>query len=170
MQKIVSVLVTSLVLATSGVMATEKTLDTSFNPFEEIQKMQQEMGKIFERFHQKMMKEDMFSKFTFSVPSIPAIDLADEGESYLLEIDIPGAEKNKIDITVKERILKVEAKTSKEKKEKGKGYVKQERFTSSYMRTITLPQDANTEKFESEYKNGVLKITIPKKKKEVIES
>jgi HSP20 family protein len=164
MKQIVSVLVTSLVLATSGVMATEKTLDTSFNPFEEIQKMQQEMGKIFERFHQKMMKEDMFSKFTFSFPSIPAMDLIDEGDSYVLETDIPGVEKNKIDITVEDRVLKIEAETSKDKKEKGKGYLKQERFTSSYMRMITLPQDANANKFESEYKDGVLKITIPKKK------
>ncbi|WP_373031116.1 Hsp20/alpha crystallin family protein [Sulfurovum sp.] len=165
MKQIVSVLVTSLVLATSGVMATEKTPDTSFNPFEEIQKMQQEMGKMFERFHQKMMEEDMFSKFTFSFPSMPAMDLVDEGDSYVLETDIPGAEKNKIDITVEGRVLKIEAKTSKNKEEEGKGYVKRERFTSSYMRTITLPQDANAEKFESEYKDGVLKITIPKQKK-----
>ena len=73
--------------------------------------------------------------------------------------------KNKIDITVEDRVLKIEAETSKDKKEKGKGYLKQERFTSSYMRMITLPKDANAEKFESEYKDGVLKITIPKNKK-----
>lgn len=84
MKQIVLTLISGLVLATSGVMATEKTPDTDFNPFEEIRKMQKEMDSIFERFHQKM---------------------------------------------------------------------------------ITLPEDANAEKFESEYKDGVLKITIPKKKK-----
>jgi len=165
MKQIVSTLFMVLVLSTSGVIAIEKSSDTSFNPFEEIQKMQKEMDSIFERFHQKMTKEDMFSKFTLSFPSTPAMDIVDEGDNYVLQVDMPGAEKNKIDITVEERVLKIEAETSKDKKEKGKGYLKQERFTSSYMRMITLPEDANAKKLESEYKNGVLKITIPKKKK-----
>lgn len=165
MKKVILAMMFSLLLTVPNAMAEEKTSDIVFNPFEEIQKMQQEMGKIFERFHQKMMKEDMFSKFTFSFPSIPAMDLIDEGDSYVLKVDMPGAEKNKINIAVEDRVLKVEAKTSKKKQEKGKGYLKQERFTSSYMRTITLPVDANAKKFESEYKDGVLKITIPKKKK-----
>lgn len=165
MKKIVWTVVSGLVLATSGAMATEKTPDTGFNPFEEMQKMQKEMDSIFRRFHQKMMKDDMYSKFTFSFPSTPAMDLADKGDNYILKADIPGAEKDKINITVEDNVLKIEAETTKDKKEKGKGYLKQERFASSYMRMITLPEDANAEKFESEYKNGVLKITIPKKKK-----
>lgn len=168
MRKVILAMVSSLLLTAPHAIAEEKVSNTEFNPFEEIQKMQQQMGKLFERFHQKMMKEDMFRKFTFSFPSMPAMDLIDEGENYVLKADMPGAEKNNIDIIVEGRVLKVEAKTSKDKQEKGKGYLKQERFISSYMRTITLPRDANTKKFESEYKDGVLKITIPKKKKEVI--
>lgn len=165
MKQIVSTLLTGLVLATSGVMATEKIPDTAFNPFEEMRKMQKEMDSLFERFHQKMMKEDMFSKFTFSFPSTPAMDLVEKEDNYVLKADIPGAEKDKIDITVKDGVLKIEAEISKDKKEEGKGYLKQERFVSSYMRMITLPEDANAEKFEREYEDGVLKITIPKKKK-----
>jgi HSP20 family protein len=168
MKKVILAIVSSLLLIVPHVSADEKVSDKEFNPFEEIQTMQEEMGKIFERFHQKMMKEDMFSKFTFSFPTTPAMDLFDQGDEYVLKADMPGAEKNKINITVEDRVLKVEAKTSKEKHEKGKGYLKQERFISSYMRTITLPKDANAMKFKSEYKDGVLKITIPKKKKEVI--
>ncbi|MCW8820700.1 MAG: Hsp20/alpha crystallin family protein [Sulfurovum sp.] len=165
MKQIIWTLVSGLVLSTAGVMATEKTPDTGFNPFEELQKMQKEMDSIFERFHQKMMREDMFSKFTFSFPSTPAMDLVDKGDNYVLKADIPGVEKDKIDITVKDGVLKIEAETSKDKKEEGKGYLKQERFVSSYMRMITLPEDANAEKYESEYTDGVLKITIPKKNK-----
>ncbi len=165
MKQIVSTLVTGLLLATSSVMAIEKTPDTRFNPFEEMQKMQKEMDGIFERFHQKMMKEESFSKFSFSVPTTPAMDLVDKGDSYVLQADIPGAEKSKIEITVKERVLKIEAEASKENKEENKGYLKQERFASSYMRIITLPEDANAEKLEHDYKDGVLKIIIPKNKK-----
>lgn len=165
MRKVILAMVSSLLLTAPHAIAEEQVSNTEFNPFEEIQKMQQEMGKLFERFHQKMMKEDMFSKFTFSFPSTPAMDLVDKEDSYVLKADIPGAEKNKIDITVEDKILKIEAKISKDKKEESEGYLKRERFVSSYMRMVTLPEDANAKKFESEYKDGVLKITIPKKKK-----
>ena len=164
MRKVILAMASSLLLAASGAMATEKTSDMEFNPFEEIQKMQKEMDAIFERFHQKMMKEDMFRKFTFSFPSTPAMDLVDKGDSYVLKADIPGAEKNKIDIKVEDRVLKIEVEISEDKKEEGKDYLKRERFVSSYMRMVTLPEDANAKKFESEYKDGVLRITIPKKK------
>lgn len=158
-------MMSSLLLTVSNAMAEEKVSDVVFNPFEEIRKMQKEIDSIFERFHQKMMKEEMFSKFAFSFPGTPAMDLVDKGDDYVLQADIPGAEKNKINVTVKDGVLKIEAETAKDKKEENKGYLKKERFVSSYMRMITLPEDANAEKFESEYKDGVLKITIPKKKK-----
>ncbi len=165
MKKVILAMMSSLLFTVPNAMADEKTSDIVFNPFEEIQKMQKEMDAIFERFHQKMMKEDMFSKFTFSFPSTPAMDLVDKGDYYLLKADIPGADKNKIDIKVEDRVLKIEAEISEDKKEEGKDYLKQERFVSSYMRMVTLPEDANAKKMTSEYKNGVLKITIPKKKK-----
>lgn len=165
MKRTISTLVAVLVLTASGAMAMGETTNEEFNPFEEMRKMQKEMDDVFERFHQKMMKEDTFRKYTFTFPSMPAMDLVDKGNDYILNMDIPGAEKNKIDIRMEGRVLKVEAETSKDKKEEGKGYLKQERFTSSYMRMITLPQDANAKKFKSEYEDGVLKITIPKKKK-----
>lgn len=164
-KQIMLALVSGLVLSSSAVMAAEKASDAGFDPLEEMQKMQKEIDSIFESFHQKMMKEDMFSKFTFSLPTTPAMDLVDKGDNYVLQADIPGAEENKINITIEDYVLKIEAETSKDKKEEGKGYLKQERFASSYMRMITLPEDANTKNFESDYKDGVLKITIPKKKK-----
>jgi len=165
MRKIILAMASSLLLAVPSLMATEKTSDMEFNPFEEIREMQKEMDAIFERFHQKMMKEDMFSKFTFSFPSTPAMDLIDKGDHYLIKADIPGVEQKKINIDVEDNVLKIEAETSKDKKEESKGYLKRERFVSSYMRMITLPGDANAKKLENEYKDGVLEITIPKKKK-----
>ena len=148
-------------LAFSEASATEK----AFNPFEEMQKMHEEIDRIFDRFHKSMMKEDMFSKFPMTFPSSPAIDLKDMGDAYLLEADIPGAKKSEINITIKDGMLKIEAKTLKEEKIERKNYLKQERYAGSYTRVITLPSDADGQNFKSDYQDGVLKITIPKKKK-----
>lgn len=164
MQKSLLIIVAGMMLTVSSIMATEKVPDTSFNPFEEMQKMQREMDRIFDNFHQKMMKDDSFSKFTTSFPTSPAVDLKDMGDNYLLKADIPGSDKNEIKITTKNGMLKIEAKTSKTKEEKKKDFLKQERFVGTYMRMITLPDDADTEKLKSEYVNGVLEVTIPKKR------
>lgn len=157
--------VAGLVLTLSSIGATEKLPNTSFNPFEEMQKMQQEMDRIFDNFNQKMMKDDSFSKFATSFPTTPAVDLKDMGNKYLLKANIPGSDKNEINITTKNRVLKIEANTSKEKEEKRKDFLKQERFVGTYVRMITLPDDADADKLKSDYKNGVLEIIIPKKKK-----
>ncbi len=165
MKKVILVMMSSLLLMVPNVMAEEKISDIVFNPFQEIQEMQKEVEKIFERFHKKMIKEDTFSKFRSTFPTTPVMDLIDEGDAYVVRADIPGVEKNKIDINVEDRVIKIEAEISKDKKEESKGYLKQERFASSYMRMITLPEDANSKEWTSEYKDGVLKITISKQKK-----
>lgn len=165
MKKSLLAVIASLMLAVSSSVATEKVPDTGFNPFEEMQKMQQEMDKIFDRFHKKMMSEDSFSKFTSTFPTTPAIDLKDMGKKYQLKADIPGSDENEINITTKDGMLKIEAKTSKAKEEKKRDFLKQERYVGSYMRMLSLPDDADTEQLKSDYKNGVLEIIIPKKRK-----
>ncbi len=165
MKKYLLTLLTGLMLVSVNANATDKGSVTEYNPFEEMKKMQQEMDAIFEKFHKKMMGEDFFSKFETSFPSTPAVDLKDVGDSYQLKADIPGSDKNEINITTKNGMLKIEAKNSKIKDEKEKDFIKKERFVGSYMRMLSIPSDADTDKLKSEYKNGVLEITIPKKKK-----
>jgi len=138
---------------------------TEYNPFEEMCRLQQEMDAVFEKFHQKMMQQKLFSDFSTSFPASPDVDLEDRGDHYLLQADIPGSDKNEINISAKDGVLKIEAKTSKEREEKGDNYLKQERFSGTYARILTLPNDADSDKMSSEYKNGVLSITIPKKKR-----
>ncbi len=165
MKKKLLTLLASLILIMSSAIALEEKPSKEFNPFEEIQKMQLQMDEVFKKFHQKMISEDIFSKFSTSFANTPAMDLKDIGDKYSLKVNIPGAEKNEINITTKDGVLKIEAKTSKEKKEEKENFLKQERFSGSYMRMVTLPKDANSEKLKSNYKNGVLEIVIPKKDK-----
>lgn len=165
MKKLLMIPLIASMFAVSGVNADSSKQADVYNPFEEMRKMQQEMDQIFQKFHERMMKEDIFSTFPSSFPATPAMDLKDNGDSYLLKMDIPGSEKNEINITTKDGVLTVEAKSKKEESDKSKGFIKHERFEGVYMRSMTLPQDADGDKLESDYKNGVLTITIPKKKK-----
>jgi HSP20 family protein len=134
--------------------------------FQHFQKMQEDMNKIFEEFNHNafadMKIDPSFSKgFSFS----PDTDLKDKGDEYELKMDLPGMDDKSIQIDVQDNYLSVTAKSeeSKEQKEDGK-IIHQERHVGMIQRGMTLPKDADAHKYKSDYKNGVLTITIPKKK------
>jgi len=165
-------LIAALTLGSSALSA-DANLTTplkAFNPFVEIQKIHEEMNKIFNDFHQKMQMDSAFDKFEplkySDFGSQPAIDLEDKGNHYEVKANIPGVDNQNINLTTKDGMLKIEATTQKssEKKE-GDKYLKQERYVGSYTRILSLPKDADEAKVSNTYKDGVLTVTIAKKEK-----
>jgi len=137
--------------------------------FQEFQKLQQDMNKVFENFHKQFFSDmsvpqipvDIGSGFSISVKT----DVVDKGDHYEVKADLPGVDQKAINVKVKDNILSIEAKTQKSKEDKkGDKIIKQERFVGSFYRAMSLPSDANTDKMTTDYKNGVLTINIPKKK------
>lgn len=156
--------IAAVLLTTATLWATEaKTTPQPLNPFEEIQKLQQEMDAIFNRLHQRFLNDTSLSTLHGSFIKTPAADIIDKGDHYLIKADIPGAEAKSIKVTEKDGILKIEASTEKEETRKTDNYVSQERFVGSFVKMMTLPKDADATKLKTDYKNGVLEITIPKK-------
>ncbi|MFA5168541.1 MAG: Hsp20/alpha crystallin family protein [Candidatus Omnitrophota bacterium] len=94
----------------------------------------------------------------------PAVDLEETKDAYIVKSDLPGLEKDKIDLTVKENVLTIEGMretTSQTQDQKG-GYYAQERSYGSFTRSLTLPGPVDESKIVAAYKNGVLTITLPK--------
>ncbi len=164
MKKLISSFSIVALLLGSGLVANQTTQAKPVNPFEEIQKVQQQMDQIFNNLHQKLLNDASFSNFDGAFIKSPATDIVDKKDHYLIQADIPGVDNKNINVSEKDGVLKIEAKTNKQEKEKKDNFVKQERFTSQFVKIVTLPKDADASKMKTEYKNGVLKITIPKKK------
>lgn len=133
------------------------------NPFEDMIKMQKEMDKLFNSMSSNFATIPEFEKFFEGMSISPALDLKDLGDRYELSLNIPGSDEKSIKIDVKDNILSIEAKTKNNKSKKDDDYIYKEIFSGSFARTLTLPEDADAQKLKSDYKNGVLKITIPKK-------
>lgn len=137
--------------------------------FQDFQKLQSDMNKIFENFHKQFFNDMMIPKvstnmgsgFSFSVKT----DVTDKGDYYEVKADLPGVEQKAINVKIKDNVLSIEAKTktSKEDKKDNK-IIRQERFIGSFYRAMTLPNDADADKMKTDYTNGVLTVTIPKKK------
>jgi len=73
--------------------------------------------------------------------------------------------KEEIKINVHEDVLSISGERKYEKEEKGKKYHRVERAYGSFVRSFTLPEDADASKINAEYKEGVLKLRLPKSEK-----
>ncbi|MCF6173035.1 MAG: Hsp20/alpha crystallin family protein [Campylobacteraceae bacterium] len=134
------------------------------NPFEQMQKMQQNMQKIFNTMNSRFASMPEFEKFFKNNMSMsPALNFKNYKDRYELSVSIPGSEKNSIKIDIKNGILSIKANTKKLKNEKGSNFIKKEMYEGIFTRSINLPSNVNAGKMKTEYKNGVLKIILPKK-------
>ena len=107
---------------------------------------------------------DTFFKFDDFIPLVPnnilQYDIVETENDYLLEFMLPGFKKENIKLDLKENnYLSIEA----ERKEIYDNYNKKGSFFGKYSETIKLPENINTNKINAEFKNGVLKLTLPKK-------
>lgn len=92
----------------------------------------------------------------------PAMDLRETEKDVVAEIEIPGFDPEKIDVSVKDGILKIRGVTDEEKEKKEKGYWKKEIRKGSFERIVRLPVLVKENATKATYEKGVLKIEIPK--------
>src|SRR5512140_1394948 len=94
----------------------------------------------------------------------PAVDLEETKDAYIVKSDLPGLDKDKINLTVKDNILTIEGarETTNKTEDKKQGYYAQERSYGSFARSLSLPGPVDESKIVAAYKNGVLTITLPK--------
>jgi len=85
----------------------------------------------------------------------------DENE-YLIKAELPEVKKDDVKVTVQDDVLTISGERMFEKEEKGRKYHRMERAYGSFARSFTLPEDADGEKVAAEFKDGVLKVHLPK--------
>ena len=89
-------------------------------------------------------------------------DVTDTGDAFVLDAELPGFKKEDIKIDVENDCLTISAERKMEEEDKKKNFIKRERFYGSYSRSFDV-SGVNVDGIEAEYKDGVLKLTMPKK-------
>jgi len=90
------------------------------------------------------------------------LDIRVDGDNVVVTASVPGLDPEKIDVTVEDQVLTLKAETESESEEQKDNYVLRERRTGSFYRAVRLPDSVDTEKAETSYKDGVLKLSFPK--------
>lgn len=90
-------------------------------------------------------------------------DIKEDKNRYLLDIDLPGFEKENINLSLKDGYLNISAETKKEEKNNDEKMVRRERFYGKCSRSFYVGDNIREEDIHAEFKNGILKIEVPKK-------
>ena len=126
------------------------------------------------RRHDFDLIDDMFRDpfFDERESRVMKTDIKEKKDKYVIDIDLPGYEKENIKIEVEDGYLTVHASTNSNKEEKEEGkFVRKERYVGSCSRSFYVGEEVNDEDIKATFKNGTLKLEIPKKeeKKELPE-
>ncbi len=92
----------------------------------------------------------------------PQADANATGETYEINIELPGVSSEDIDVDVHDGMLTIKGEKHSEHEEEGKTYFFSERSFGSFLRSFRLPVDTDPDKIKAEFKNGVLTINVPK--------
>jgi len=136
---------------------------TRLNPWKELEDMEKRLSTIFGRVPVAGGgdKKEAISVAEWS----PLVDITEDEKEYLVKAELPEMKKEEIKISVHDDVLSISGERKYEKEETGKKYHRVERAYGSFMRSFTLPEDADGSKINAEYKEGVLKIHLPKSEK-----
>ena len=122
--------------------------------------LKREMDDIFERFFDWRPSLRLRDKTSW----MPLVDLSETPKDILVKAEIPGMEKEDIDVSLEGKTLTIRGEKKTEEEEKDENVHRLERRYGSFLRTIELPADVDASKVNATYKSGVLKLKLPKVK------
>ncbi|SDY34246.1 Hsp20/alpha crystallin family protein [Nitrosomonas sp. Nm58] len=94
---------------------------------------------------------------------VPAVDIKEASDKFVLHADLPGVKPEEIDISMENGVLTIKGEKKTEAKTEKEGYKRVERTYGSFYRRFSLPDTANPDAISAVSKHGVLEIVIPKR-------
>jgi HSP20 family protein len=118
----------------------------------------------FENMFKRMWESTMLPDLTTDVERnwVPRLDVSETDKEIEVSADLPGLDKKDIDISLENDILVIKGERKEEFRETDKHVHRMERRYGSFYRSLRLPVDVKSDAIEASFKNGVLKITLPK--------
>ena len=136
---------------------------TRWSPLKELEEMEKRLANVFGRTPSVSNGE---KKEAIAVAEwSPLVDITEDEKEYIVKAEIPEMKKEDIKINIHDDVLAISGERKYEKEEKGKKYHRVERAYGSFMRSFTLPEDADGSRISAEYKDGMLKVHLPKSAK-----
>ena len=133
-----------------------------WNPFKELEDLEKRLSNFFGHVPGSFGEK----KEAITVTEwAPLVDISEDDKEYVIKAEIPEMKKEDIKLHVNDDVLTITGERKYEKEDKNKKYHRVERSYGSFMRSFSIPANADGAKVAAEYKDGVLKIHLPKSEK-----
>ena len=130
-----------------------------WEPVRELSSLQNDMNRLFNTFFDTPTAANGGGA---SGRWIPAMDLVETDEHFVLKADLPGLSDEDVHIDVEDNVLTVSGERKSEHEDKREGYVRVERSYGSFRRSLTLPEGVDADAVSASFDRGVLEVRIPK--------
>lgn len=130
-----------------------------WDPARELDTLQSDVNRLFDSFFGRRA-----SNGTTYAPQrwVPAMDLVETEDHLVLRADLPGLDRDDIEIEVKDGVLTISGERKAEHEHRGEGYHRVERSFGRFSRSLDLPQGIAAEEVRASFDRGVLEVRIPK--------
>jgi HSP20 family protein len=92
----------------------------------------------------------------------PIVDVFEEKDDIVVKAELPGIEKDNIEVNLTDHTLTIKGEKKKEEEIKEENYYRAERSYGSFLRTLDLPRDVRADQVKASFKNGILEVRMPK--------
>jgi HSP20 family protein len=133
-----------------------------WEPARELQTIQQEMNRLFGTFFDTRQQGGNGGNGGTLRGWIPAMDLVEEDDHFVLRADLPGVREEDVNIELEDNVLTISGERRAEQEDRKEGYYRIERAVGAFSRSLTLPEGIDPERIEAQFENGVLTVKIPK--------
>ncbi len=133
---------------------------TRWDPFRELEEMQGRLSSILGRPNRR---GDGNENEAITVPDwSPLADIIEADSEYVIRAEIPDVEKDGVTVRMENRVLVISGERTLLKDEKHRRYHRMERAYGSFARSFVLPEDADPEKVQASFRNGILEVHVAK--------
>jgi len=130
-----------------------------YDPFRDLRTLQEEVNRLFTGSMPRGFDDEGIARGAWS----PSVDIYENKEQIVLEAELPGMKRDDFDLSVENNIITLRGQRQFEKQDESDNYHRVERSYGSFTRSFTLPNTVSAEGANAEYKNGVLRVTLPKR-------
>jgi HSP20 family protein len=136
-----------------------KKMIVRYDPFRDLRRLQNEVNNLFAGNISRAFDDETFTGGAWN----PRVDIYEGQNELVLEAELPGLKREDFDLSLENNVLTLRGERKFEKREEADNYHRVERAYGVFTRSFTLPQSVQGENAAAEYKDGVLRVTLPKR-------
>jgi len=130
-----------------------------YDPFRDLRTLQEEVNRLFSTNLTRGFGEEGIGRGAWN----PSVDIYENKDHIVLEAELPGMDRKDFELSVENNVITLHGERQFEKKDDTDNYHRVERSYGSFTRSFTLPQTVSADGATADYRNGVLRVTLPKR-------